>query len=68
LTVEKLKASHISGLADLPGRPVGPLTGTSIFPFLRGLRHPLNRALLQLMDSGIMVDMAKRYFGTVYQP
>jgi ABC-type amino acid transport substrate-binding protein len=134
MTVEKLKASHISGVADLSGRPVGTLAGTSIVPYLRGLgidpheypglkeavddliserilamvydapilqyfdhsrpdlpltevgpifdpqnygialpigsplRQPLNRALLQLMESGMMVDMAKRYFGTVYQP
>ena len=134
MTVEKLQASHISGLSDLPGHPVGALAGTSVVPFLqkRGLdvreypglreavddliaeridaivgdapllqyfdyshpelpvtevgpifdpqnygialpigsvlRQPLNRALLQLVETGTLMDMAKRYFGSVYQP
>jgi hypothetical protein len=45
MTVEKLKASHISGVADLPGRPVGTLAGTSIVPSYLALAQESPEAL-----------------------
>lgn len=32
------------------------------------LRQPLNSALLQLQEKGILLEVGRTYFGTVYQP
>lgn len=57
---------------DIPITEVGPVFSPFNYgfalPLHSDLRLPLNATLLNLQENGVILDLARRYFGPVYNP